>query len=236
MSGGEGTEGEAGYLPPEPPGKEPDLGDAAPQTPTSPAAGAYQAPQPYGQPGNLGGQGQAWQQGQGWQQGHPAQYAYPPAQGPPPPPGWAPPPPAWQQPPPPQPWAYQPPQPVVPDNGQAVAGFVLSLVSLGLLLMSAGLSTIVSLVCGGLGIMYSVRGRRRVDRGETPKHRGLAQAGFVVGIVAVVLSVLATAGWIAAIASEDFLDELDNNGGGRGFETTVRLSAAALCAGVRLLA
>ena len=80
------------------------------------------------------------------------------------------PPAGWQQP---QPqWGWQP-QPTVPDNGPAVAGFVLSLTAIGLLVLSAGLSSIVSVGCAGFGIFYSLAGRRRVDRGETPKHRGL---------------------------------------------------------------
>ena len=98
-----------------------------------------------------------------------------------------------------QPWAWQPTAPSVPDNGSAVAGFVLSLVAAGLLLISVGLSSIVSIVCAALGIFYSRRGRQRVDRGETPKHGGLAQAGFVTGIVTLVLALLATAFWVVII-------------------------------------
>ena len=75
------------------------------------------------------------QQQLGWNQ------APPPAQ-----PGWQ------QQPPQPQPWAWQPAGPPVPDNGTAVTGFVLSLVAAGLLLISVGLSSIVSVVCSGLGL------------------------------------------------------------------------------------
>jgi hypothetical protein len=97
-----------------------------------------------------------------------------------------------------QPWG-QPPQPV-PDNGQAVAGFVLSVVALGLLVISFGLSTIVSLGLAIGGIVCSHNGKRRVDAGETPKHRGLAQAGFVVGWVSLGLSVLAIVAWILVLA------------------------------------
>jgi hypothetical protein len=88
----------------------------------------------------------------------------------------------------------------VPDNGQAVAGFVFSIVAVGLLVISFGLSTIVSLGCAITGIVLSRNGKRKVDSGQTPKHRGLAQAGFVVGWVGVGLSVLATAGWILVLA------------------------------------
>ena len=95
----------------------------------------------------------------------------------------------------------------------------------------AGISSIVSVVCAGLGIFYSLKGRRRVDRGETPKHRSLAQAGFVTGIVTLVLAVLATAFWalfgILYATDEGFRQDLedDSDGSGDGFQTSVRLLA-----------
>lgn len=214
MADGEQEEGgQDRYLPPEPGGLEPDLGSRPARTPAPappPAQGGWQAPQ----------HAQA-----------------PPVHGyqPPPPPqqgGWDPPPPGWYPPPAqPQPWVYQPQAPREPDNGSAVAGFTLSVVSAVLLLLSAGFSSIVSVVCAGLGIFYSLRGRRRVDRGETPKHRGLAQAGFVTGIVSLVLSVLATAFWllilILALTDEEFRDDLEDNpgGSGDGLETSARVGA-----------
>ncbi len=92
---------------------------------------------------------------------------------------------------------------------------MLSVVAGTLLLITAGTSSIVSVVCAGLGIFYSLRGRRRVDRGETPKHRGLAQAGFITGIVTVVLAVLATAFWliilILALTDEEFRNDFEND-------------------------
>jgi hypothetical protein len=164
---------EQGFLPPEPAGPEPELGDRpSPPPPPQPPTQTYGYPPP------------------------PPGYGYPP---PPPPP---PPPPGYgyqQYPyPPPQQWAY--PQQSVPDNGQAVAGFVLSLVALGLLVISAGLSTIVSLGCAIAGIVCSRNGKKKVEAGETPKHRGLAQAGFIIGWVSLALSLLATIGWILVIA------------------------------------
>jgi hypothetical protein len=65
--------------------------------------------------------------------------------------------------------------------------------------ISFGLSTIISLGCAITGVVLSRNGKRKVDAGETPKHRGLAQAGFIVGWVGVGLSILAIAGWILAI-------------------------------------
>jgi hypothetical protein len=177
---------EGGFLPPEPPGPEPELdpGVTRPEPPPPPTP-QYQPPPP--------------------------QYAHqpPPAYYPPPPPGWPPPQPQWGYPPP-------PPRPAVPDNGPAVAGFVLSLVSGALLLLSFGMSTIVSLAGAILGIVYSRRGRKRVDEGKTPKHRSLAQAGFVIGIVCVVASIIATLIWggiaIGLIVDEQFRDDFfDSN-------------------------
>ena len=151
--------------------------------------------------------------------------------------GWTPPPAGWYPPPAqPQPWVYQPQPPKEPDNGSAVAGFTLAVVGGALLLLSAGISSIVSVVCAGFGIFYSLRGRRRVDRGETPKHRSLAQAGFVTGIVTLVLAVLATAFWllilILALTDEEFQNDLEND-----FEnSTVTLAVLAARATVLLAA
>jgi uncharacterized membrane protein YedE/YeeE len=147
-------------------------------------------------------------------------YGYPP-----PPPGYygqyQAPPPGWGHPP---QWAWQPP---LPDNGQAVAGFVFSIVAVGLLVISVGLSSIVSVGCAITGIVCSRNGKRKVERGETPKHRGLAQAGYIVGWVGLALAILCTAGWILAIAL-GALDE--SSGGGSGTPAHLR-SAVALAVG-----
>jgi hypothetical protein len=125
---------------------------------------------------------------------------------PPPPPSQAAPAPAygWQQPAQPQ-----------PDNGPAVAGFVLSIVSVSLLVLSAGLSSLISLACAIFGIVYSRKGKRKVESGETTKNAGLAQAGFIVGIVSVCLSALASAIWVAvvvaAVNDEEFRDDLERD-------------------------
>lgn len=119
----------------------------------------------------------------------------------------------------------------MPDNGSAVAGFTLSVVSGTLLLISVGFSSLVSVICAGMGIFYSRRGRSRVDRGETPKHRGLAQAGFIVGIVSLVLSVLATAFWtifvIAYATDDEFRRDFNNENEFNGIEAAIRLGALA---------
>jgi hypothetical protein len=99
------------------------------------------------------------------------------------------------------------------DNGPAVAGFVLSIVSVALLVLSAGLSSLVSVGCSIFGIVYSRKGKKKVEQGETTKNAGLAQAGFIVGIVSLCLAALATLVWtavlIAAVSDEEFRDDLE---------------------------
>jgi hypothetical protein len=219
---------EPDFLPPEPPGPEPELEPGGRRE--EPTQQTWQQPQ------------QGWQQPGPWaQQGQ----APPPGQPPPPPGyGYAPPPPGWQPPPPgygygpPPGYGYYPPRPPEPDNGAAVAGFVTSLVAGSLLLMSGGLAGPLSLIASPFGIHYSRKGKRAVDEGKTPKHRGLAQAGFVIGIISLVLSVIVTAFWaiviVVAVNDGDFDNDFENNGG--GFDSTrVRAALPALATALRLL-
>jgi hypothetical protein len=200
-----------GFLPPEPAGPEPELesrpqpaagaGEPGPQAPPGgqappPPAGQAYAPPASGQYYGAGAPGQGWQAppGGGW--------GPPPGQG-------------WQAPPP--PWGY--PQPQVPDNNPAIAGFVLSLVSVTLLLFSAGLSSIVSVGCSIAAIVLGRKGVKKVDAGETPKHKSLAQASFWIGVAGLVVAVVATLAWIAIVIAiavdedsrQDFENEFDDS-------------------------
>jgi hypothetical protein len=183
-------------------------------------------PEPAGPPPELGGAPAS-----------PPQPQAPPPQAPAGQGGWQQPPPGyapygWQQ----QPgWGYPPPAPQ-PDNGPAVAGFVLSLVGGGLLFVSAGLSSLVSVGLAIAGIVYSRKGKKKVEAGETTKNAGLAQAGFIIGIVSLILAALATLVWllvlVAAITDEEFRDDLE-----REFDSSESISAAlrVAAAGARLL-
>ena len=212
----------AGFLPPAPAGPEPELGSRPepldPQSPPSGQQGDSSSPkyQGYAPPRE---HQPAPQQG-GWSAPAPGT---PPAAAPA--------------------WGYAP-DPTAPDNGAAVAGLVLSVTAGALLLISAGTSSIISIVCAALGIYYSRTGRARVDRGETPKHRGVAQAGFVTGIVTLSLAILATIFWllfaIIYATDEGFRQDLDDelDGGGStpdGFETKIRLGATAVRLAASLL-
>jgi hypothetical protein len=142
----------------------------------------------------------------------------PPAFPPPPPPGY---PPQWQ------------PLPPQPPNGDAVAGFTCSVIGLALLFFTAGLSTIVSLILGIVAVPYSRKGKRNVEEGRTTKHRDLAKAGYVIGIVTIVLSLLATAAWALIFALVDW-DEIDESDGGPSGGDSVR-AALRLAAGLARL-
>jgi uncharacterized membrane protein len=174
---------EQGFLPPEPPGPEPELaGSAKPPPPLPPAP-------------------QQW-----W-----------PA-------------PAWPQQP--QGWGYPPP----PPNNPAVAGFVCSIVAGALLVVTVFFSSILSVVLAAIGIYLSRKGKQKVDRGETPRHRGLAQAGFVTGIVTLVLATLATLLFILFIVvyatDEQFRDDFNDDSSG----TPAALVWVALAARIGRLA
>lgn len=130
--------------------------------------------------------------------------------------------------------SYQPP----PGNGDAIAGFVCSVVSGALLLVSAGLSSVISIVLAAVGIVYSRRGKRNVAEGRTPRHGDLASAGFVVGIVAAALAVIATLLWALLIAiglsAPDWIDERDGDPFDDDFQFQVAVRLVATAA--RLLA
>lgn len=220
-----GESEETGFLPPEPAGPEPELGGHP-----APAPGPQQAPPPGAAPPGAPPPGYGYPPPPGQPYPPPPGYGYPP-----PPPGQAyPPPPGYGYQPPPPGQAYPPawgyPQPRVPDNGPAVAGFVFSLVSAGLLVISGGFSSIVSIACAIVGIVYSRKGKQKVDVGETPKHRGLAQAGFIIGWVSLFLAVLATIAWtlviVLAITDDNF--NWDDS-------QTIRVTAVAVRAGAHLL-
>jgi MFS family permease len=149
---------------------------------------------------------------------------------PPPPPAWQPQAPAWQ----PAPaWSQRPPE---PDNTPAVIGFSLSLGSIGLLMLTGSFSTVVSLGLAIAGLVTSRRGRKLVQEGHTRKHKDLATAGFVVGIVGTVLSALATLFWIGILvliivdagARHDVLNDQDAQPAVLGVTAALRVAGILL--------
>ena len=164
---------------------------------------------------------------------------------PPQPPGGEPPPqppPEYPHPPAPgyqTPWRQPAPAPQ-PPNGDAVAGFTCGIVGISLLFFTAGLSTIVSLVLGIVAIPYSRKGKRNVAEGRTQKHKDLANAGYVIGIITTVMSVIATVTWVLILAMVDWDeiddsndDPFDNDPFDNDFQSAALLRVAAMA--VRLL-
>jgi hypothetical protein len=107
-----------------------------------------------------------------------------------------------------------------------VTGFVLSIASIGALVFFVGILAPITLCTSIAGAIVSRNGRRKVDRGETRQNRDLASWGFWLGIVGIVLSALAIAGWVALIAS----GELDEDGGTGDGEPAAAPLALALAA------
>jgi hypothetical protein len=91
-------------------------------------------------------------------------------------------------------WQQQAP-PGQPSNTDAVAGFTCGIIGVSLIFFTGGLSTVVSAILGIVGVVLSRQGKQNVEEGRTPKHGSLAGAGFVIGIVTIVLSVIATIAW-----------------------------------------
>ena len=91
------------------------------------------------------------------------------------------------------------------DNPQAITGFSYGICALGLFVCSGGISFLVSIPAGIIGIVVGRRGMKAVDSGESTKHRRYAKAGFVTGIVTVSLaSFMALSFILAAIFPDEF--------------------------------
>jgi hypothetical protein len=81
-----------------------------------------------------------------------------------------------------------------PRNTQAVSGLVLGLVGIGLLVVSAGLSFLISLPCAALAWSFGLHGRRRSERDGVAGHRQ-ARIAIGLGIAGVALSVISGGIW-----------------------------------------
>lgn len=134
---------------------------------------------------------------------------------------------AWQQPQ--QPYPYYQPQPAVPGNAPAIWSLVLGICSIGGVVFFLGIIFPITLGMGIPAIFLGRNGMRKVDHGETPQHRGIAQAGFITGIIGTVLSALAGLFWILVFIGVASSDSSSND---NLFDETlapaVRLAAAAV--------
>jgi hypothetical protein len=117
-----------------------------------------------------------------------------------------------------------------PGNSPAVTGFILSVSSIATLVFFIGVLSPITLGVSIAGTIVSRNGVKKVERAETRQHHDLARWGFWLGIVGVVLSALALAGWIVLIASGE-LETSDDEFDGE----PVRALAVLTAAGLRLL-
>ncbi|MCZ9349161.1 DUF4190 domain-containing protein [Streptomyces mutabilis] len=74
--------------------------------------------------------------------------------------------------------------PLPPQNGMGTAAMVLGILACCMFCAYG----IVSLVLGILAVVFGVKGRRKAERGEANNH-GQAQAGFIMGIIGIVLGI-----------------------------------------------
>lgn len=102
------------------------------------------------------------------------------------------------------------------DNPAAITGFSFSISALGLLVLSGGLSFVVSLPCAIIGIVVGRRGVKICDADPLARHRNYARAGFIVGIVTTVLAALAALLFILVAIFPDALGENSTSGGAIG--------------------
>jgi hypothetical protein len=89
-------------------------------------------------------------------------------------------------------------------NGLAIAATVCAVASLGLLVLSLGLSFFFSLPLGIAGWICAARASADLNPGQR-------KTGLVLSIVAVVLSVTAAIVWIVLIAAGFSVEELQHN-------------------------
>ncbi|MEU5536747.1 DUF4190 domain-containing protein [Streptomyces sp. NPDC020362] len=77
-----------------------------------------------------------------------------------------------------------PGMPMAPQNGMGTAAMVLGILSICLFCLYG----VPSLVLGVIAVVLGVKGKKRAERGEATNH-GQAQAGFITGIIGIVLGV-----------------------------------------------
>jgi hypothetical protein len=85
-----------------------------------------------------------------------------------------------------------------PRNAQAIASLGVGLAGLALLVVSVGLSFLVSLPCALIALALGRQARRRADT-EGIGGRRTARAGVTVGILGCVLCLLAAVAWVLIV-------------------------------------
>ena len=79
-------------------------------------------------------------------------------------------------------------EPVVPGKGKAVASLVLGIIAI--VLAWFGYLGIVSIVLSIIGIVLSVSAKKDMDAAGVYTSKGMATAGFVLSLIALILSAI----------------------------------------------
>ncbi|QPP06300.1 DUF4190 domain-containing protein [Streptomyces bathyalis] len=196
------TSGSGGAPPPVPPAP------GAPGGVPGGGAGAGYGASPYGSPPPYGQQGHQQYGKGGTAYGYPAPGPQPYGYGAGPGPagfGW-----------------HGPP----PSNGKSVAAMVVGII--GLVAVSTCWGSFLGIILGPVALGLGLSAKRAVDRGELGG-RGQAVAGFVMGIVGTVLSVICVGFLLVVVVF--YGEELEDSGpgsGGSGSSLDARGSAAVL--------
>ena len=85
-----------------------------------------------------------------------------------------------------------------PRNAHAIASLGIGVAGLALLVVSVGLSFLVSLPCAIIALSLGRQGRRRAEAEGIGGYRA-ARAGVRLGIAGCVLCVLAAIGWVLVV-------------------------------------
>ena len=85
-----------------------------------------------------------------------------------------------------------------PRNAQAIASLGIGVAGLALLVVSLGLSFLVSLPCAVIALALGRQGRRRAEA-ERIGGRRAARAGVTLGVLGCVLCVLAAIAWVLVV-------------------------------------
>jgi uncharacterized Tic20 family protein len=93
-----------------------------------------------------------------------------------------------------------------PQNGMGIAAMVLGILSCCLFCFYG----VISLVLGVLAVVFGIKGRRRADRGEATNH-GQAQAGFITGIIGIILGLAVTVLMVVAIVMAANKDDTESD-------------------------
>ena len=128
---------------------------------------------------------------------------------PPPPPQWGAYPGSYPPPPPPHPYAGYAPPPVAPRNGLGIVALVIAIIGLVFCWTVAG-----GVILGLVAVIIGFVARGRVKRGEAT-NGGVATAGIVLGILAIIVSLIFIPIWIGVfrqVGGADYVDCLSRAG------------------------